>query len=100
MLNRYVIENAIPSDRFTWSKDGAKDRPQGCAEVSDLPGLSAPFRRVFDDSCDYGFAIRSQRTGKVVVFTVVEELDAVEGDVGGWYLRSLDGAVEVIVFND
>lgn len=69
------------------------------AEHSDMN--NAPIlNRIYDDACDVGFKIRSERTGveKLFYFTHVDK-DG-EGDVAGWNFECNDGEFKALVIND
>jgi hypothetical protein len=89
----------VASDRFTYTREGGYT-----AEVSDL-GIAA-FGRVYDDACDTGLTLVSQRTGREVVFVVEREDRDAEGDVTLWKLEPADrrlrrGATTTMtIFND
>lgn len=81
------------------------------AEASTLSeGSRKPlFGRVYDDSCDEGFSIRSERTGRIATYHVNNTLKDAEGDVTGWELTATrqtqkelpcTKGMTVIVFND
>lgn len=75
------------------------------ADASDLPkGL---VRRVYDDACDEGFALKSARTGSVVVYTVSETKRDAEGDVTSWeftpipeHAAKMTHPARLVIFND
>jgi hypothetical protein len=75
------------------------------AEASDLPGRGR-FRRIYDDSCDLGLTLRSQRTGREVDFALFREVrDGSGEDIMHWELRPICVTsdlkdLKVIVFND
>jgi hypothetical protein len=96
---------AYDSSKFTCSKD-----PDGTttlvAEASDLR-YNAP-HRIYDDACDVGIAIRSDRTGKLVRF-YLSKIDVANEDVAGWWFdpisedaRRVPGSssVRVLIIND
>lgn len=75
------------SDQFFFHKD----TNTLTADASDL-GLTAavmaltgkvPYSQVFDDAADAGIAIRSQRTGKLAIYTL-KDVDVKEGEVRAW----------------
>jgi len=106
--------NPIPMERFTFIKAG-----DGCdpahkfmlgklaatnllvAEASDLgPGFR--IERLFNDACDEGIAIRSNRTAKVVRFTL-SKIQRQDGDIVAWHFIPFDAVakpVNVTIFND
>lgn len=96
---------AYPSNLFTSSRD-----PNGTitlvAEAStlryDLP------RQIYDDACDVGIAIRSDRTGRIVRFYLTGE-DTDGEDVAGWRFEPIaedtrrvpgSGRTRVLIIND
>lgn len=66
----------VSSDRFLY-KDFVFT-----AEASDLNDIS--MGRVYDDACDIGFTIISQRTGRAAVFVKVGEAKDREGEVSAF----------------
>jgi hypothetical protein len=68
------------------------------AEISSTNGLG----RVYDDACDEGLTLVSQRTGREVVF-VVDEVERRDGDVLLWRLvpaKPSESRVPMTLFND
>lgn len=52
------------------------------AEISDLP--EGPFMgQVYDDACDMGFMMESERTGKKLLF-LYDMSDWNDGEIAGW----------------
>jgi len=70
-----VLLNPAPinSSKFSFSKGVF------IAEASTLKGLK--LGRVYDDACDMGFTIISEKTGKGAVFAQVEDSRDGEGDL-------------------
>lgn len=74
------------------------------AESSDLGprGMS----QVWDDACDLGFSIRSERTNVVKTFVIDRTHTDNEGDVTHWTLREINGnriipdGLSVTLFNN
>jgi hypothetical protein len=68
-------------------------------EISDTDG----FGRVYDDACDEGLTLVSQRTGREVVF-VVDRTEVRDGEVVSWRLIPADPRLrreaDMILFND
>tara|TARA_Y100000310_G_scaffold339711_1_gene433248 strand:+ start:931 stop:1230 length:300 start_codon:yes stop_codon:yes gene_type:complete len=93
--------NPISMDRFTWiSRENTL-----VTEISDL-GPNA-FSQIWDDACDVGLAIRSPKTGTVVVFSCVEDIrHPTTLDFFGWLLRPIPGSplrvrdLKVKIYND
>lgn len=76
----------------------------GSVEASDLTGFgqSGPFvSRVWDDSADVGLVLRSHRTGREVLFGLVDVDRGSDGEVRSWKLESHPGGnLHLTVFND
>jgi hypothetical protein len=71
------------------------------AEISDL-GPTFQMGRVYDDACDEGLTVRSERTGKLVVFAVSRRVER-EGEVLAWELESVTPGArghKMVLFND
>lgn len=72
------------------------------AEASDLRGFR--LGRIYDDACDIGFTLVSQRTGREIVFALAHEERDREGDLLFEDFRPVNrnewGAGTVRVFND
>lgn len=72
-----VIE--FPSSFFTWSQGVAH------AEASDMENRH--LQPLYDDACDVGFAIKSDKTGEVVTYvmeTPVYDIGEEERELLGW----------------
>lgn len=67
----------VSSDLFTGHRENDAMRVL-VAEMSDLPG---DLERVWNDACDVGLTIVSQRTGRSIVFCVEHEQRDAEGDL-------------------
>ena len=87
-----------PSKVFTWNRNS------GCTDVSDLSVYTSPqWSQLFDDACDVGFGIRSDRTGHVVRFSLGREEFSGHGEdreVVGWNFLSMCGKYKIFVAND
>lgn len=91
--------------QFSWLKnlDGTH---KGFAEASSLEGNDGIFyTKIWGDSFDRGFIIKSHRTGEVKLFlldSVTEKPGENQGvsDVESWHFKTEDGKIEVVVFND
>lgn len=78
-------------------------------ELSDLlPSQTIHAQRLYDDACDVGLAVKSEKTGRVATF-VMSSVDEREGEVSGWtYTPTREtscampelAAVTVLVIND
>jgi hypothetical protein len=78
----------IPGRLFTVSDSGSKL----VAEISDLTGFDL-FKRLYDDACDAGFALRT--THSVTRWSLaIEERDS-EGDIIAWHFNPTSESVTV-----
>jgi hypothetical protein len=89
MLNVVVYD----ASRFAWKGN------EGVAFASDL---GTQFRnRIWQDSCDVGFKVKSPKTGRTVLFIEATSPVMVEGEVSAWVFRSYREAsvITITVFN-
>ena len=94
------------SRQFTMSDD----RRTLIAEASDLDNRH--LERLYDDACDIGFAVKSEKTGNVVVFVMQSPIYHGEGEdreLTGWqYVPTSESfrnvpecqGLEATIFND
>ena|SRR5271167_2373538 len=75
-MNNFV-GHAYPSSAFSFHKEDKTFT----SEISDTKGVLG---RVWNDSADVGFAIRSAKTDNIVVFTLEKEHKDREGDITHW----------------
>jgi hypothetical protein len=71
------------------------------AEASELKDLK--LGRIYDDSCDMGFTIISEKTGNGVVFAQTEDTLDTEGDLISINFVSVTPGMtnlKVVIFND
>lgn len=96
-----IIE--FPSEMFTWSDGG---RSASC-EASDMGDRH--LQRLYDDAMDVGFAMKSEKTGRVVKFYMDEIHKNDEQEVTHWTYKACHEDVRlnpeamfivVTVFND
>ena len=89
--------NPLPLSRFRWERS----TKTLAAFASDLPGFR--LERLYDDACDVGIAVRSERTGAEVRFCLERE-EARDGDFLAWHFVPADRicppADKLIIFND
>lgn len=91
----------VNTKEFTW----VADECLLVTEMSDLQARGIEFGRVFDDACDEGLTVRSQRTGIEVIFAV-NHVEKNDGDLLYWDLipwgmsGPLDLGIKIRVFND
>ena len=91
----------VSSNLFTF----CKDTKTLVAEISDLEANCgrAWLTRLYNDACDIGFAIRSEKTGKVIRFSLSNEEKDREGDLVAFHFSPVEtnsGVREVVIFND
>ena len=76
-------------------------------EASDM--LDSHLERLYDDSCDVGFAVRNPNTRNVVVFVLIKVNEDKEGEIQSWeYIISNDSVrnhpacsgMRAVIFND
>lgn len=87
------------------SRDFSRDGDMLVAEASTCGGPS--LQQIYNDACDVGIAIRSERTGVVCRFLLVDH-DENDGEVAGWRFEPLDkreagrtcGIKRVLIIND
>ncbi len=94
--------------RFSW------DCRRGSAEASDLnshsprprtPGTRIPERplwyQVWNDSADVGFNVRSHRTGRIELFTMIEERRGPDHETMHWtFAMASDPNITITILND
>lgn len=93
-----IIGVVYPSSLFSYTKASKNFT----AEISIVPAV---LRQLFDDSLDIGFGIRSEKTGRVIYFTLVNAFKDDEGDYTHWEFEVYDArddvaGLSVTVFND
>lgn len=86
------------------SRDFHWNGRHGTVDASDL-GLdifgTGLFNRMYNDSADTGFAVRSTKTGRVMRFAFYDYLRNVDGDSLGWKFQSItDDKCTIHVYND
>lgn len=89
------IAPIIGAGEFTWTGK------EGCCEASNL-GFRAgelPGYQIWNDSADFGFILKSPKTGAEMIFTYEKDLRHISnGDVYGWTYTS--GEFKLTIFND
>lgn len=80
------------------------------SEASDLDNRH--LERIYDDACDVGFAVKSEKTGNVVTFVMSEPFYRGEGEdreLAGWNYEPADFSarafpecrdMKALIFND
>ncbi len=70
-------------------------------EASTLGGAAGWLARVWSDSCDLGFLVRSPKTGAVLLFTLTSEDKGLrDGETQAWTFTSVEGDIRIVVLND
>lgn len=111
MTNRLRIE-PLPLETFTFIKKGHNTSASHrymlgrsasgnmlVAEASDF-GPAFRIERLYNDACDVGIAIRSNRTDVVKTFALIET-ERRDGELVAWHFADTDNTpLKVTVFND
>lgn len=97
-----LTPTTLSSSRFTW----IAGEQELVAEISDF-GRDFRFGQVYDDACDEGITIRSEHTGRTVVFGMEDVVRDSDGDLLYWLLKPAPGqdltgcrCAAVRIFND
>jgi len=73
------------------------------AEVSDLP-FHPIGSKIYDDACDVGFRMVSERTGEKLLFSLYHVDQNQEYEVQGWWFKAVSktnlSELKVLVIND
>jgi len=88
----------ISSKFFTWNTEA--DNCYGVTDISDLGPNYNLFQKIYDDACDVGFAIESEKTGKVVEFYFDSEVVDPEGCIDAYVFYNADSSISIWVYND
>ena len=102
MKMQNVIANEIKSDLFFYHKDD-KSFSQ---EISSLKGFN-PLKQLWNDACDQGFVMKSERTGERVLFYFTHT-DMNGREIAGWNFKVVSNnkmsvaqrAMTVLIIND
>lgn len=68
-------------------------------EASSL-GKTNLFDRLYPDACDVGFWLKSHKTGKQILFFLVDEIKNADDELTGWRFMSFHSLYFLIIFND
>ena len=91
----------FPSKMFT-----VTDKNRLSCDASDM--MNRQFQQIYDDVADLGFAVRSDKTGAVVIYSLIETLKK-DGEVVAWQFTPITESIRkhpacrhtvVTVFND
>jgi hypothetical protein len=91
-----LTPSQLSSSRFTFKGNTFS------AEASDF-GRNFDLGRVYDDACDEGFSIVSEKTGKVAVFALYNHEEDGEGDLVSWIFHCVTPGLthlKAVIFND
>ena len=92
----------ISSKFFTWNTEAGNC--YGVTKISDLgPNLILnynSFQRISDDACEVCFAIKSEKTNKVVEFYFESEVCDPEGNLAAFVFYNADSSIKIWVYND
>ena len=95
------IGHTYSTEQFTYHKD---DRML-TTFASDL-SVGRLMGHLYDDACDYGFWLRSHKTGKIVACLYKETSVDPENDIRCWELETWDqhggdaSGIKVLIWND
>lgn len=89
--------DVISTSLFDWNKA----TNQFTSFISDLDRNYNLFKKIYNDSCDSGFGIVSDKTGNSVTVCLYDTI-MMNGDVVGWLFKPVDSdhTFTVMVFND
>ena len=96
-----IIADKISTKFFTYDKESKTFS----TEASSLPRTFNFNSRVFDDACDSGFTMVSQKTGTEVTFTFEKDDRDEEGELMGIWFNSYSRDdslkdIKVLIIND
>ena len=85
----------VSSNKFVFSKGTF------IGELSELPGFT--LHRVYDDACDVGFSVVSEKTGKSAVFALTNQDTDGDGDLTALHFKCVTPGLQnlkAVIFND
>ena len=70
-------------------------------DISSLPikGISQLNQRIYNDACDTGFWLKSEKTGYMMLFMPTEVDITNDNEIAGWNFKSEEG-MKLLVVND
>lgn len=84
-----ILDDTFAYDGAMFSVSSHEDGTKVLVAEASTLGYHGP-RRIYDDACDVGIAIRSHRTGRLVRFYLdSEDMDHSGEDVAGWRFRPI-----------
>ena len=93
-----IIGPRLSTKSFTYDKNSQTF----ISEASDF-GRAAFYGQLYDDACDEGFVLVSQKTEKAVPFYLSEVVRDVEGDITCWKFKGACpkfANLNVVILND
>lgn len=91
-----LTPNPVSSNKFSFRGNTFT------ADASDL-GPAFALGRIWDDACDEGFSIVSEKTQRVAVFALYDHDEDAEGDVCGWWFKCVTPGLthlKAVIWND
>lgn len=92
----------VSTRNLTYTIDDFTGKECFVGDISDL-GPAFRFGQVYDDACDLGMTLISERTGAEVVFALEHTEHPVDGDLLWWVLRGVTKGYKhltIKLFND
>lgn len=84
------------ASKITWINNN------GSVDASDL-GLKAgmlPYCQLYDDACDVGLKLVNHMKGTECLFVLERDRGGYDGEVVAWDFVSVDGKINLTIFND
>lgn len=103
----YIPE--VSSAHFEW-KDGSGMQEMSMLEHLNLTHITNP-NRIYPDACDEGFIVKSEKTGRKLIFSL-DNIHVVDDEVISWHYsawaemtdrnrsKALDGSISILIIND
>jgi len=95
-----IIATKIHSGAFTWTGNS------GVTEASDIRHANF-LGRIYDDACDQGFVVVSEKTRKEVIFYLDytdwgfgRNQDVEQDEIAGWNFKSACRRYTILIIND
>lgn len=82
-MKHKIIGARISSKYFMYQAAHGAVHGVFTAEISDFNGFN-PLSQIWDDFCDLGFVMVSEKTGAEVVFSLDHEVRDAENDITHW----------------
>jgi len=104
MQETKLIASKISSKYFEWLKVSK------CfaADISSLPRSARPKGQIWNDSCDVGFVMVSEKTNRELIFFFKETDMTADGEIAGWQFVAshafnkgvIDSDITCLIVND